>query len=503
MIKILTAKEMKEVDNYSINELKIPALALMESAARSVALEIKKDRCISDKIVAVCGIGNNGADGVAVIRLLKSMGYENTDIIIIGDISKGTEEFKIQTDIAGRLDISISNYTEDIQDVNLSAYDVIVDGLFGIGLSREVTGVYYEVIKNINNSTAKKYAVDIPSGIDGNNGNILGIAVKADYTITFGSYKAGLVLYPGAEYAGEVKIYDIGFPDKAYENRKIIYSYTEEDLYESLPVRKPHSNKGSYGKLVIIAGNEDMYGACYMCSRASFALGTGLIKILTTKENKYLLNEKLPEAIVVTYDDDNYSEIIKKELTWCDTILVGPGIGATKRSENIVKLCLKEKKNTIIDADGINVISGSDTLKEMLHDKVVLTPHLGEMSRLINMSISDISKDMIKVCKKWADALGVSIVMKDSHTIICNTRDEIFINLTGNSGMAKAGSGDVLAGIMAGLVSTGVEINKAAAVAPFIHGISGNIAKRKQGEYAMLPTDIISAMEYLNKCIIH
>lgn len=498
MLKILTAKEMKQVDNYSINELKIPSVALMETAARSVALEVKKDRCINDKITAVCGVGNNGADAVAVIRILKTMGYENASIIVIGNLSNATDEFKLQTDIAKRLDIQISNFSEDIQDVDFDAYDVIVDGLFGIGLTREVTGVYYDVIKKINNASAKKYAVDIPSGIDGNNGNVLGVALKADYTITFGSCKAGLVLYPGAEYAGELKIVDIGFPKKAYENRKIIYSYTEDDLYDALPIRNPHSNKGTYGKLIIIAGNEEMYGACYLCSRAAFSLGAGLVKILTTKENKALINDKLPEAIVVTYDDKNYSEIIKKELVWCDTILVGPSIGNTKRSENIVRLCLKENKNTIIDADGINVLSNSDILKETLHDKVVLTPHLGEMSRLIDMPISEISKDMVRVCQTNAKALGVSIVMKDSHTVICNTRDEVFINLTGNSGMAKAGSGDVLAGIMAGLAATGMEINRVASVAPFIHSIAGNMAKIKHGEYAMLPTDIIGVVENLN-----
>lgn len=501
MKKILSARDMKKVDEYSINIIGIPSLALMETASRYVAKYIEKRHDTDAKIVAVCGVGNNGADGVAAVRTLFSRGYKQLEVIVVGDIKKATREFKVQLEVIKKLEIKCITDEKDIQQQKFDSYDVIVDGLFGIGLSREVTGIFSEVISKINSSKCKKYAIDIPSGIDGNTGRVLGNAIKADYTITFGSLKLGQVLYPGADYAGEIEVFDIGFPKEAYSNADIIYTLENSDLTKLFPKRKDYSNKGTYGKLLIIAGNEDMYGAAYMSAMASFYMGVGLIKILTTENNKPIINEKLPEAIVVAIDDSNVRDILNTEISWCDTMLIGPGMGVSKRTEEILGICLDAGKKTIIDADGINALSASEALKGKLHNQVIITPHLGEMSRFIKKSIKEIADNMVESCRMASKKYGISVVMKDTRSIITNALLETYINMNGNSGMAKAGSGDVLAGIISGITATGVEINNAACVGAYIHGLAGSLAREEYGEYSMMPTDMIKSLKRVNEIV--
>jgi NAD(P)H-hydrate epimerase len=249
---------------------------------------------------------------------------------------------------------------------------------------------------------------------------------------------------------------------------------------------------------LIIAGNEDMYGASYLCSKAAFSMGVGLVKIITTKSNKELLNDKLPEAIVISYSDKTDEElqrIVSDELKWCDTVLVGPGLGVGTKAARLIGMCIGSFKKLIIDADGINILAMNPALKEKLHSNIILTPHLGEAHRLCGLSIKNIQDDMFLVCSDLVNKFRVSCVLKDARSVIINSRGEKYINVNGNSGMAKAGSGDVLAGIIAGLVTTGMEINDASAYGPFIHGLVGDIASEEHGEYGMLPTDMIKAIK--------
>ena len=494
MKNILSAENMKKVDTISIKEIGIPSLALMETAARYVAMSISGiGESLCSRIVSVCGVGNNGADGIAAARTLKCMGYGCVFIYCIGNIENATEEFKIQLSIAEQLGIEVE-FIKDLHDFNVDSYDYIIDAIFGIGLSRNVEGLYSEVISAINSSKAKKIAVDIPSGINGNNGQVLGNAIKADITVTFGAYKIGLILYPGAEYAGEIKLYDIGFPKESYKELTIIKGLENSDAIEGFSARNKHSNKGSYGKLLIIAGNEDMCGAAYMCASAAFSMGVGLVKVATTKNNKSIINNMLPEAIVIGDDEDS----IAQSLEWCDVILIGPGMGVSDRTEQLIKVAFEANKPILLDADAINVMAKNRYLLKYLDEKAILTPHLGEMSRLVECAISDISKDMINVCKNKAKELGCSIVMKDSRTVICTSKGDIYINLSGNSGMAKAGSGDVLAGIIAGIMTTTKNVEAGAVYGPVVHGTAGDITREQFGEYGMMPTDIIKALKIIN-----
>ena len=386
---ITDAKEAKQIDNISINEIGIPSLVLMERAALGVVEEIEKvygelsanacvkrktednflnsQRCkksaelknVNSKILVVAGMGNNGADGVAAARMLEHDGIK-TAIKLVGNIEHASEEMKKQLEIAKNLGISF------VTDMKKNEYDIIVDAIFGIGLSREITGEYREIIEKINGSNSYIVSVDISSGVDATGGKILGTAVKADMTVTFGNLKRGMLLFPGAVYSGEIKVKDIGFPDKAVESvSPKAYTFEKNDLYCMLPQRKMRTNKGSYGKVLVIAGCEAMCGACYFSAAAAYRAGCGLVRVLTAKENMQILKTKLPEAIVGSYDEEFEDGIdftpkkeVEEAIGWADVIVIGPGLGKSIKAKLLVKRILKVKdKTVVIDADGLNILA--------------------------------------------------------------------------------------------------------------------------------------------------
>lgn len=430
MKNIVSGTEMKKVDSYTINNIGIPSIVLMERAAFSVAELICENETKDKSVLIVAGIGNNGADGLAVGRMLYLKGY-STCIYILGDVNKSSVEFKQQLQIIQNLGIEIVDEFVDS--------DIVVDAMFGVGLSRNIEGEYAKAIELINSSRNKVYAVDIPSGINADNGKICGISVKADYTVTFGSHKIGTVLYPGADFCGEVTVADIGFPEISYDiNAEAIKYVTEEDL-KFIPVRPNYSNKGTFGKVLVIAGSKDISGAAFLCAKAAFRVGAGLVRVFTAEENRQTIQRLLPEAMVNTYDTEKFDKkALQACLNWCDVVAVGPGLSTGVIQKMIVEEVLESKIPAVIDADGINNISEEEKLKKKLHKNVILTPHLGEMSRLINVSIKEIASDLIKYAASVNYKYNVNCILKDARTIIA-TEKQIFINLTGNSGMATAG----------------------------------------------------------------
>lgn len=500
---LLDSENSKKIDDYSINEVGIPSLVLQERAALCIAEGISKKYDKNTKIIAVCGTGNNGADGLCLIKILHTLGFLNLNVAIVGNTNHCTEEFMVQKSILLKLNIPhfvIENEQCIAKQNYFCEYDVIIDGIFGIGLSRNIAGAHKLVIEQINASDAYKIAVDIPSGVCGSNGKIYDICVKADETYTFGAGKLGMYLYPSAMYTGEIHVVNIGFPIEGYESLDKVFYLEKEDLKDIFLQRLPNTNKGSYGKLMIFAGNENMCGAALLCAKAAFYMGCGLVKIITTQNNKEIINNHLPEAIVVSIPDkkEELEALILSSVAWCTTILAGPGMGESDRTNYIIEQILKADKPTVIDADGINALSKDESLMNLLHSKVVITPHLGEMSRFSDTPIEQIRNDLIGFARKISNKYKINLVMKDARTIIVNRNNQSFINMSGNSGMAKAGSGDVLAGILAGLVATGMQIEKASYMAPFVHGIAGDIAKEQEGIYSMLPSDIILALKKLN-----
>lgn len=489
---VISGTDFKQVDKYTIDTVGIPSLVLMERAALSVAEEVIKYAKDTDVITAVCGTGNNGADGVAAARILCNKGYA-TCVYFVGNMEKATEEWKRQISIYKKTGGKVMEYAGELKG------DVVIDAVFGIGLSRNIEGTYRDVIEHINRLGKRVVAVDIPSGIHSDSGSVMGAAVKADCTVTFGMNKLGMVFYPGADYAGKVTVSEIGFPAVSYQDL-VRYNIIDEKDFGRIPKRDNGSNKGTYGKILVIAGNDEMSGAAYLCGKACLRMGAGMVKLFTTKGNENLIKSMLPEAMVSVYDDNDYKEKLEDALNWCNMTVVGSGIGKGSLQCDIISTVLRKEIPVVIDADGINCLSMELSLKDYLHKGVIITPHIGEMSRFTGMDIEEIKKDMISVAKNYGKKYGITIVLKDARTVISDGVT-VFINTSGNHGMSTAGAGDVLSGIVAALVAKGMDGVDAGAMAAYVHGLAGDMAAERLSKTSLIATDIIDSLIHITNTI--
>lgn len=494
---LVSAKQMKAIDDYTIHEIGIPSLVLMERAALAVAKEISKRCTGTEKILAVCGMGNNGADGVCTARILREAGFM-VSVLLAGEEEKASEEMKRQLKIGRSLLLPVFDWSS-FNNNDWNEYNILIDGIFGIGLSKDVEGVFGEAVDFINQSRAAVFSVDIPSGIHGDTGKVMKRAVKADYTITFGYQKAGMVFYPGTLYAGTVITADIGFPEKAREHVKPdLFTYDLEDK-NKLPQRKAYSNKGNYGRVLIAAGRKNMCGAAYLSSISALKTGAGLVKTVTCEENRTVLQGLLPEAVLSTYEEDSFSgDWFEEELSWADAVVIGPGLGMGEAAKVMVRKALEKKElKVVLDADGLNIIAAQNGFSSLCkRENLIITPHLKEMSRLILKPVSDITEDMSGLVRKLTRNQAFCLALKDARTLV-GENGRLYVNMTGNSGMAKGGSGDVLSGVIGGLLGQGMECFEAAALGVYLHGLAGDRAREVKGEYSMLASDIADSLSYV------
>lgn len=487
---LLNGKQMKALDDYSINKIKLPSLVLMERAALSVCGVIKNISTAESRIISVCSVGNNGADGICTARILGMQGYD-TAVCIIGDIKKATEEFNTQFEIYKNLGLPVVNIT------SLNEYDIIVDALFGIGLGRDVGGDFADAVNAVNMSEKIIVSIDIPSGINPSNGHVMGCAVKADHTVTFGYEKTGIVLYPGKDHAGTIHVSeDVGFAKECVIESDCAWTFDINGYKEVLPARIQDSNKGSYGKVLVAAGSENMGGAAYFSACAAYRTGAGLVKVLTHTSNHNVIMSLLPEAVMGFYDKMDEEEI-QHEASWSDVIVAGPGLSMNDRAVWLVKsllsdVALNNGSKIILDADALNIVA-LNNMKHMLKGTVI-TPHVGEMSRLTGLQTGEIKKDIIGTAVRFAGEYGCICVLKDVRTIVSDGKD-IYINTSGNNGMSTGGSGDVLTGIIAGLAAQKMDMKMAACLGVYIHGLSGDAAAVRHGVRSMTARDLLEGIE--------
>lgn len=497
MIKqiVLSKKEMQQCDFNTSHEIGISENVLMERAALHVVNEILK-RSIKKKILVVCGIGNNGGDGLAVTRILSEYSME-VDCVLIGSIEKCSDQTKKQIDILDKLHIPI------LRNFKEREYDIVIDALFGIGLSREIQGEYKDAVTYINQLPGFKISLDIPSGIHADNGKILGCAVKADETITFGFLKKGLCFYPGKEYAGIVKVVNIGISDKSFLDMKPNTFTCFSKAKDVLPHRIPWGNKGTFGKLLIVAGSVDMAGAAILCANAAYRMGVGMVKIVSPIENRCIIQESIPEALFLSYEKDSFQdkkwvERWNQSKEWADAYVIGCGLGQGEMAKKLVRdLLLYESKSLVIDADALNLISNDETLEKALcfsETQCVLTPHPGELSRLLKKPVSELKEDFFENVLLAAQKLKKIIVGKDAVTVVGSPTNENYINQSGNCGMATAGSGDVLAGIIGGLLVQKESPLDSAWKGVYLHGLSGDVSVKEKGKAAMMASDLIESL---------
>lgn len=476
---VLKNQEMQTVDYETIHRIGIPGLVLMERASKAVADQAVQMADHSKRILVISGIGNNGGDALACTRILLEQDYL-VDYMIVGNIEKASDDLKLQLQILKNL----GYFPLESENVNFHEYDLLIEGIFGVGLSREVGGVYREVIERINACGKPVIAIDIPSGISGDSGKILGCAVSAAVTVTFGGYKRGHLLYPGREYCGETKLASIGFHDQTI--KKYATGYTLEANDHLMPTRKAYSNKGSYGKVLIVAGNETMSGAACFAAEAALRMGAGLVKVLSDAKNRQVLQTRLPEVLFGERKD------LKESLNWCDCILFGPGVGISEETKEMLEIILKEgTKPLVIDADGLNTISRFHMEIHYLHG-LIITPHLMEAARLLDADITQIKEDLCQSAKDLAVKYHCMAVLKDAATIVAREDDLVYINQSGNDGMATGGSGDVLAGMITGLLGGGLSPYESAIHGVYLHGLAGDHARQDLGAYSMIASDIIT-----------
>ncbi len=502
---VLSASEMKDCDKAAIEKYGIASMVLMERAALETARVItgKYGKDIYAGIVA--GGGNNGGDGIAIARILSEEGIRS-EINLVGDERKLTAETRAQLETARRLGIPINH------GLAHTAYDVIVDAIFGIGLSRNIEGEYKRVIEMINASNAKIVAVDIASGINADTGRVMGCAVKADATVTFQYKKLGHLLCDGAEYSGDVICVPIGIPNTIAKTGCLgafTFSNAADDL--KLPERNPSGNKGMFGKVLLVAGSGNMGGACQLGVRAAFRMGAGMVRVFTASANRESLLKNIPEAIVDTYNDDGGSKLSEAEynvfrygIRWADVIAAGPGLSTSDRARELVGIVLKEsKKPLVLDADALNIIAENKDFLALLESdsgkagarEIIMTPHMGEFSRLTGCPVSELKKDILSKVRAFTQKYAVSLVCKDARTVVSKRGECEYINTSGNDGMATAGSGDVLTGIIAGLLAQGMRGFDAAVMGVYAHGLAGDIACAKTSGYYMMAHDIIKALK--------
>ena len=507
-MKIVKPEQMGEVDKFTINEIGIPGIVLMENAAVSVVNEVlgMLPDLSGRRIIVLAGKGNNGGDALAVARHLYNKGIDvRTFLLAKKDEVKGDAETNLK--ILENMGIDIVEFISEGQfpelENVLEKADIVVDGIFGTGLKGNVRGIPARLIDIVNSSLKTVVSIDIPSGINGENGKIMGCCIRASSTVTFALPKIGLLVHPGCEYTGKIVVADIGIPQKAIEHFQINTQILSKCEVSSLiPVRSKDANKGSFGRVFIISGSKGMTGAGCLTAKAALRSGAGLVYIGVPSSLWPIYASSTTEAITIPLDDDGNGRLSHSLIDKIDTIIekkdviaIGPGLSVNDAIIEIVESIIKKARvPLVIDADALNAISTDVSVLKHLKVPAVLTPHPGEMSRLTGIDIAYIQKNRLEVAREFAARWNVITVLKGSRTIVAKPDGTLFLNTTGNPGMATAGSGDVLTGIIASLIGQKMIPEDAAVAGVYIHGLAGDEACGKKGECGMIAGDIVEEL---------
>lgn len=482
---ICDSKITSNMDKCCIEYYGIPELLLMESAARVAVERIEKinldNNCGHKKIAIVCGSGNNGGDGFAIARILYNHNFE-VDLILVGNQSSMSESAKINFDITQNMGINTmfidsrfdleQSCIESMENI-LKSSDLIIDCIFGAGLNRNVEGIYEKIIKSINNfPDISTVSIDIPSGLNGTTGNVMGVSVIADYTISFEYFKKGFLRYDAELYTGKVFTEKIGVPKDAKYDLGLYAEFIDENYVKNkLMSKKDHCHKGDFGKVCVIAGSKEFSGASYITTRAAVRTGSGLTTLIADEDVKMAVLPKFIEEMFCDIDD---IERVRNLLEKADAIAFGPGKGINDKSREQLQNILKNYSvPKVIDADGISLLKDLISVQDIDLSNCIITPHIGEFSKITGESIECILEDRVKAAVSFAKKHNLTVVLKGKNTVISNG-EYTMVNTTGNSGMANGGMGDLLTGIIASLCGQGYQPFEAACIGVYIHGLCGD-----------------------------
>ncbi len=492
---------MQSIDRRAIGGMKIPGLTLMENAGKKVAEEILERFDLSGKLaIVVCGKGNNGGDGFVTARHLHQKGVR-IKLFLTGSRESVKGDALVNLELAEKAELTIHPVADPAAFSIPSDTSLIVDAIFGTGFSGDIKAPYDEIIRKLNASRAPIVAVDAPSGLDGASGQVAAPTVKAGLTVTFGLPKLGQIVYPGKSYCGQLVVADIGFPEKAINEEKIgLNMLMADEAARMLPFRAPDANKGDFGKLFVLAGSKGYTGAAAMTAESGLRAGTGLVILGFPESFDDVFEAKLTEVIKHPLPEVRNRRClalrglgeIREMVKWADALAVGPGIGTYHETRDLIfRLVSKLDKPAVFDADALNNLAKDIGQLKGHPAPLVISPHPGEMSRLTGKTISEIQKDRINTALAFAQENNLVCIIKGGPSVIAAPSGQAWINPTGNEGMATAGSGDVLTGIIGGFLAQGMLDIDSAVLGCYVHGLAGDLARDEFGSRGMIAGDIM------------
>ncbi len=514
MIKIVSADEMREIDRKAIEDYGIPGVVLMENAGRGAADAVEEFASPKgiDSVLVIAGKGNNGGDGFVVARHLSNRGFR-CEVLLAGKKEDVRGDARTNLDVLTKTTVDIREIGGDTSSIGEAATrtGLIVDALLGTGLNQEVKGFYRNIIDAVNSSGLPVISLDIPSGLDSTTGRPLGAAVEAEMTVTFCLPKTGAVVYPGADYVGDLVLVDIGAPRELLESDEIKTALiTGEYMEDIFPSRRADTHKGTYGHLLVVAGSKGKTGAAVMAAQGAMRSGAGLVTVAAPSGINDILEVKLTEAMTEPLDDDGRgfpageaSGRILNLLESRNVLVIGPGISREGEAGKMVKEVLAGLTvPAILDADALWHLAGfMDVLKDTAAP-LILTPHPGEMGRLLGISAVEVQRDRIGIAREFAREYGCWLVLKGARSLVAAPDGRLFINTTGNPGMATAGTGDVLCGMIGAFVSQGLSPLDSCIAAVYLHGEAGDSAAGEKGEEGLIATDVIEKIPQVLKKFI-
>lgn len=512
---VIKSNEMKKLEQYMIETIGVSGLMLMEHAARAVVdvviqrfpLTVKRRQTI----VVLCGSGNNGGDGLCIARWLLHKGYK-VQVILCGEEQRFTEETRFQLSVLEHM--ACEKNSQLIETCNASDYDIkkeklfsildkgdfVIDSLIGTGCSRTLSSHISELVQKVNTLQVPILAVDVPTGINADNGKVMGEAVKATLTVTFCLPKLGHVLYPGASFCNELIVADIGIFESALLGLERPISLIDRSLFEEYEKngffqRERVSHKGTFGTLGIIAGDRHMLGASILAAKAAYKSGIGLVKVFVQEEYAHYFIQSVHEAIVITYDagvtKDHLESDLDRFVSQVEGLLIGPGLSKSIQAKHFVHKMLGYAMPVVMDADALNILSENMEWLEDRQCELIITPHVGEMSRLTGYCSDGILENLMPFAEAFSEQHQLTTVLKSARTVVVSKTLNRYISMIGNSGMATAGSGDVLAGIIAGLLAQGYSSEHSAVIGTMLHSLAGDAYAATYNEQRLTASDII------------
>lgn len=497
---VVTCAQMRQMEKNA-ESCGISSLRLMENAGSAAARYIREsDKVAGKRCLILCGQGNNGGDGFVVARKLLEHGAD-VSVILVSGAPKTQEAQEMLERLSTRQRVVYDTSDLSVSENLIRSSDIIVDAVYGTGFHGTIADeTTKKLFDTANASSAKIYALDMPSGANADSGEASDSTIRADVTIAFAAPKIGQFLFPAANYCGKVVFVGIGLPESAYNtDGSHVELLDKEMIARKIPLREKNSNKGTYGKVLCVCGSLGMAGAAYMCAGGALRCGAGLVTLAVPKSIYVPVASKLNECMVYPLDANESGTLafsalgrIKEMTKGATALVVGCGLSQNEETQQLVRSLVSEANcPVILDADGINAFAGHIDLLRTSKAELILTPHPGEMSRLCGKKIDEIQQSRLDTARSFAMENGVTLVLKGANTVIASKDGHAYINPTGNPGMAKGGSGDILAGMIASFAAQGISPVDSACCGAFIHGLAGDMAAEKLSEYGMIPTDMI------------